>query len=174
METQGVVGSISFGNSIGIKDFDNVYKRFVVLGVNIKEDKKYEKTLVKPKMKGETKMERIYYYYYRDAKNRPIVTVCLIKGENGIGRGMAICSPDDNPLKADGRKYARNRAYRAYWYKEVDDYIREDAAFDVLMESNYQLSNSDFANMGIPKIHYNPELTDFEEKLLSKASGREI
>lgn len=53
---------------------------------------------------------KTYFYYERDRKNRPIVTVCLIKDGDMVGRGIAICSDKDIPCKKVGRAIAFERA----------------------------------------------------------------
>ena len=58
-----------------------------------------------------------YYYYLRDEQKRPIVTVCLIKHNGIINRGVAICSKQDNPVKKIGRNVSYGRAYRAFFTK---------------------------------------------------------
>ena len=63
------------------------------------------------------------YYYFRDNKNRPIVTVCLVKDELGqVHRGMAICSLSDNPVKSKGRNIAKGRALKAL-FKQVNSEV---------------------------------------------------
>jgi hypothetical protein len=59
------------------------------------------------------------YYYLRNNKNQPVVTVCLIV-ENGyiMARGIAICSKQDMPCKSIGRAIAQTRANHALHSKE--------------------------------------------------------
>jgi hypothetical protein len=56
------------------------------------------------------------FYYYRDDKGRPLVTVCeLFTLTNELmGTGIAICSPKDEPNKRVGRAIARQRAFHAF------------------------------------------------------------
>lgn len=59
---------------------------------------------------------RPVYYYFRDKKKQPIVTVCLLvdmKTREVVSRGVAICSPLDHPTKRIGRGVAYGRALRA-------------------------------------------------------------
>lgn len=64
----------------------------------------------------------IKFYYVRDEKNAPIMTICLIvldKEEDyeykgcSYARGIAMCSPKDNPNKKIGRNIAFERAITA-------------------------------------------------------------
>lgn len=57
-----------------------------------------------------------WFYYYRDSQRRPVVTVCLLEKDDLYYRGVAICSLDDQPVKARGRAIAWLRAVRALKY----------------------------------------------------------
>lgn len=42
----------------------------------------------------------IRYFYFRDDRRRPVITLCRVINENGlVGYGWAICGPKDNPHK---------------------------------------------------------------------------
>lgn len=59
---------------------------------------------------------RPVYYYFRDKKKQPLITVCLLvdmKTREVVSRGVAICSPLDHPTKRIGRGLAYGRALRA-------------------------------------------------------------
>lgn len=44
----------------------------------------------------------VRFYYYRDEKKRPLVTLCKVKHDDGrIGYGWAVCSASDNCHKRD-------------------------------------------------------------------------
>ena len=65
-----------------------------------------------------------FFYYIRNANNEPIITVCLLlaKLDNGLHswfRGIAICSPMDQPNKKIGRSIASGRAKSA-WERSCD------------------------------------------------------
>ncbi|MHA2068898.1 MAG: hypothetical protein ACXABY_31435 [Candidatus Thorarchaeota archaeon] len=50
-------------------------------------------------------------FYYIRSNGEPTVTVCLLKRDDGNwARGVAVCSPLDNPMKKLGRSLAENRA----------------------------------------------------------------
>lgn len=50
------------------------------------------------------------YYYVRDGKNRPMITVAVEPdGNGGVNRGVAICSDKDNPSKQLGKIIAAGR-----------------------------------------------------------------
>lgn len=56
---------------------------------------------------------RVLFYYIRDSRRRPVVTVCLVVVDGWRSRGMAICGFRDNPIKAVGRALAIRRATKA-------------------------------------------------------------
>ena len=58
--------------------------------------------------------DRLTYFYMRDDKNRPVVTVCRFYHNRAFYYGWSICSALDNPNKATGRNIARARALRAF------------------------------------------------------------
>jgi hypothetical protein len=65
-------------------------------------------------------MEKLspYFYYERDAQNRPIITNCLMMDNDGVvSRGLAVCSPKDSPSKKLGRALARKRCQKAMMHK---------------------------------------------------------
>lgn len=58
-------------------------------------------------------VERPIFYYLRNVKNQPLITVCLIKyKEWGYSRGVSICSPSDQFDRQSGQYYAFERADR--------------------------------------------------------------
>lgn len=93
---------------------------------------------------------REYFYYLRDGRKRPVVTVCLLElarhtkkngtvvvsdsGDAVIVRGVAICSNSDDPCMKTGRNIAKGRALKAFVRKESGDLVTRDEAKDVLNE----------------------------------------
>ena len=73
-------------------------------------------------------MGKIYFYYLRDQiDKRPLVTVCLRQGEGSrFYRGVAICSPKDNPCKKTGRAIASGRCQQAIEHELPGDRIFRD------------------------------------------------
>jgi hypothetical protein len=69
----------------------------------------------------------VAFYYLRDDKNRPHVTVCVIPAGRGrFVRGIAICSPRDQFSKKIGRAIAFGRAQKTVhetrsWSKKPPD-----------------------------------------------------
>ena len=107
-------------------------------------------------------MEKTKYYYYRDAKNRPVVTVCLIQANGDVTRGVAIYSLLDNPCKKTGRKISRDRAIYAMKTKENNcDIDRADA--HLVLSSVIEGSGGLF---GWSKSAFNPYLTHLENKII--------
>ena len=102
------------------------------------------------------------YYYIRDEKNRPIITVCLIKIADDIGRGIAICSNQDIPCKKVGRSIAKTRAVYAL---AIEKDSCEIGRWDL---ENIQLAAENFGFNGYFKSYYEPELTEYEQKLFKE------
>lgn len=73
----------------------------------------------------------IKYKYCRDRDNRPLITVCEI---DGLFRGVAICSPADNPCKAEGRLRAYQRAMAAAYSSKNQKPISRLEALQVLQD----------------------------------------
>lgn len=103
--------------------------------------------------------ERIYYG--RDDDNRPIVTVCLLEGDFGFARGVAACSPMDNPCKRTGRKIAKERARYAVMNKSQNCVV---SSMKGLLA--FSRAGMDAADFNWTKSAYNPALTNFETKLI--------
>ena len=74
----------------------------------------------------------IKYRYCRDNQNRPLITVCETYVDGKRLRGIAICSPLDNPCKSDGRKIAFKRARAAGFRNENGQPIFRGEALQVL------------------------------------------
>ena len=98
-------------------------------------------------------MEKTKYYYHRDYKNRPMVTVCLLQANGDITRGTAICSDMDNPCKKTGRKISRDRAVYAM-KKKVDS---------CEINKNAYVSGGCIGGF---KSEFNPLLTDHENTII--------
>jgi len=118
-------------------------------------------------------MEKIWdekYYYIRDEQNRPIITVCLIRVDFEISRGIAICSDLDQPCKKIGRAIAKTRALYAL-AKEKNSCEMGRWNF-----RNVQSANNEFVDgfiLPTTKSTYNPKLTDYEMKLF-KTKNEEL
>ena len=99
------------------------------------------------------------YYYVRDGKNRPIITVCLAQSVNGrIGRGVAICSDKDQPCKKIGRAIAKTRAIYALNTQCNCCKINRWEFLTIAIHSQIWLITKH-------KSIYNPKLTEYEQKL---------
>ena len=102
-----------------------------------------------------------YYYYLRDYKNRPLITVCLLKQNGDVARGVAICSEKDNPNKSVGRNIARGRAVQAIKRGATNfDMVRYEA-ITVLGRTKTLSGEFDFS-----KSAFNPLLTPLELKMV--------
>jgi hypothetical protein len=108
------------------------------------------------------------YYYFRDFRNRPWITVCLLwnikDGKPYIeGRGLSICSIRDNLCKETGRNLALERAALAIICKDDSEEITEfrDSVQDTILLCDLPIEI-------VYKSEYEPELTDYENRLISK------
>lgn len=112
---------------------------------------------------------QFYYYYIRDDNNKPLITVCLLKGKNGIAKGIAICSPNDNPEKAKGKDEARKRAVKSYLGKRTGDFIRSNRALETIDTCKGYLYEKMY---NLPKVWFNPELSNYEKRILRKSNAK--
>jgi len=104
-----------------------------------------------------------FYYYARDNKNRPVVTVCLLQDDGNVARGVAICSLKDGPNKAEGRKIARKRASAALHSKGRCDCGKVERSEPVDI---FWGVSCPFPHHLLRKAVFNPELTEFEREIL--------
>ena len=80
----------------------------------------------------EDDMESIKFEILRDAEKKPTVTICTIRSNGDIGRGVAIRSLKDNPVKKIGRETAYGRAKKALYRKETTMPVyRKEAIFSI-------------------------------------------
>jgi hypothetical protein len=100
--------------------------------------------------------KRIVYYYIRDIKKRPIITVCLIENFDGQWcRGISICSKHDNPVKKIGRVKAYGRARQAMVKKMNIKKLKNKNDFE------YYSSYSILLNENEHKIVYKKVISKF-------------
>ncbi len=124
-------------------------------------------------MSENKKVVRPYFYYVRDALNRPVITVCLMMPWDGAWvRGVAICSEKDQVVKRTGRLKAFGRAQSAMLNRVNAEPIQRRNQY---IKQNLPSAVTDFflntfsSEGGITyKSMYNPHLTEFEKKLTSR------
>ena len=116
-----------------------------------------------------------WYYYYRNGRREPLITVCLLKDGDTVARGISICSPSEFPSKKDGRKKAYSNARRALGTKRTSMLInREEARFTVCNVNctGDKIDILEFDSNGFcvngHKSYFNPKLSIFETRLVSK------
>jgi len=141
------------------------------------------------------KQEKFYYYYLRDPVNEehespkgmikgkplgfPRISICIgVKdygdGELVVARGISICSFSQEKIKMSkerGRKKAKGMVVKAFKRKINNEEIIRFEAFDVIdyiyAKSTYDfLSPIDLSKFFEYRSNYQPELTDFEKKLV--------
>ena len=109
------------------------------------------------------------FYYIRDEEERPIITVCIYKNIflGTVSKGTAICSEQDIPNKKIGRAIAGGRAKKAALNLGSSGLVKRNDVADEL-HAHFSMP------MGrIYKSCFNPELTEYEEKLISKRFSTE-
>lgn len=111
---------------------------------------------------------RELYYYLRDPKNRPVVTVCLLIDGTQIARGVAICSNRDVPYKKRGRGIAKARALYALALRGSPDVGSSIPGLRINRREAISRFNDidDLAYLRF-KSWRNPPLEPFEQRLLS-------
>ena len=117
---------------------------------------------------------RKFYYYFRDEKLRPLITVCLLENDGKFHRGIAICSPRDFPRKAEGRNIALGRARQAQKKGKTDINsvsTRDETIFVFSLVDN--LEHFPFEEVtdkyaAVYKSSFYVKLTDFEKVLMTK------
>ena len=110
------------------------------------------------------------FYYIRDKQNRPIITVCIIYSGGYVSRGIALCSPNDNPCKKRGRGKAYSRALKALNYEGSYGRIQREEVKEhekLLKENGIKPGFLGY----LLKVDFDPKITEFEWNLL--ALGRE-
>ena len=121
------------------------------------------------------------FYYLRDEHNRPIVTVCLMYIEGYVSRGIALCSPKDNPCKKIGRGIAYNRASKAIAYNQgllngrCSSLIRRKEVkkhVELLEKEGIEHISLPYFYDNLGKIYFDPQLTACERKIFLKMQAR--
>jgi len=114
------------------------------------------------------KIKREGYYYGRDQHRRPLVTVCILEdANNNVGRGIAICSPADNPSKSAGRTLARDRAEKAIWAERMVGFSIDRT------EAHHVMQSVDGVLYFLHKSYYNPDLLSIEKRILKRENHHE-
>lgn len=80
-----------------------------------------------------TKYEK-RFYTLGDSEGKPLVTVCIMNNaaRTKFARGVAICGPDENPIKTKGKNMAYGRAIEAINSHLTTDVIRRSEAMKQL------------------------------------------
>lgn len=92
-------------------------------------------------------------YYLRNADNQPKTAVAIYTDNLGlIARGVSICSPKDQFVKAEGKALSKARALKALNKEKSFGKIRREG---MLIDEAFKF-----------KCEFMPVLTDFEKELL--------
>jgi len=112
------------------------------------------------------------FYYIRDIERKPIITVCLIREGDEIGKGIAICSQDDIPEREVGREWAEYYADLALERKTNSEYTSKEGALitveNAMCAMTHELSIPvyfDFDDEFCQSL-YNPTLSRREMRML--------
>ena len=115
------------------------------------------------------------FYYIRDIERKPIITVCLKKIDDMIGKGIAICSKNDNPQKEIGREWSEYYADLALDRKTDSEYTTKESALQTVRKAldamTYELNTATggYEDDGLEEVClslYNPLLSSREKKML--------
>jgi len=111
----------------------------------------------------------IFYYVREPGTNQPIGCVCLVRDESATyGRGVSICSADDQFSKKTGRELAQRRAIHAVRGKRTSlpmRWLRKP--YSATWERVNKMLDVLRAAEGDNKCEYDPVLTVFEAELVS-------
>ena len=115
--------------------------------------------------------EMVKFYYFRDEKNRPRITRCIIRDEFGnIGIGTAICSKQDNPNKKTGKGISLGRAIKTLKNNSSYSPVSRDKAnmviYEVMNNINEFVSLA-WKGLFIPKYQYGSYLSEYEKQLIN-------
>ena len=92
-------------------------------------------------------------YYIRNADNQPKTAVAIFVNDLGnMARGVSICSPKDQFVKAEGKALSKARALKAMAKKASFGKIRREG---MLIDDKFNY-----------KCEFMPNLTSFEKDLL--------
>lgn len=118
------------------------------------------------------------YYYLRDREGKLVITVCLLKDNGVVARGMALCSELDEFDTEIGKTIARGRAYQVLnpkdWARKnriarEDGYsrpiMRQEAINLVWRVGDEAVKDANFMDFRYKAVK-NPVLTPLEQKLI--------
>lgn len=107
-----------------------------------------------------------WYYYLRDDKNRPVITVCIIENDGKYYRGISICSDKDQVIKRAGRNRSRGRALKAIHSTDDCEPIKRDEATIVFKHTSLVEGRDKYTDFPEYKVCPSTNLTSFEQKLI--------
>ena len=123
-----------------------------------------------------------YTHYIPDdltINGKPAVTVALLfdpKEPTMIARGIAICSPQENSIKKEGRIRAVGRALRAWNKKDIGPLFVHPRAISVIREVYIPENNSSVFGGGFGvethKYMWQPVPSRYEEKIIHNTIAR--
>jgi len=145
--------------------FESIYNRELIK--NLTDKLKYQLLKFKEQIEFKRNKEFLYrnkiirrFYYFRDDKRLPKITVCVIYDpkQKMYHRGIAIRNETDIIDKEEGRDIAEKRAVDALLNAKTMHKINRSCIFEI-MEEEFKY-----------KSDYNVSLTIFEKKLFKEKS----
>ena len=100
-------------------------------------------------------MKSINYYIRKD--NHPVTAITVLKHENKIARGVAVCNECDQFVKAYGRELSKDRAIKAFNNEKSFGKIRQE----ILVDKKHLF-----------KCEFMPVLTNYEIELLTDPADK--
>ncbi len=95
-------------------------------------------------------MKSINYYIRKG--NHPVTAITVLKNEDVLARGVAVCNKCDQFVKSYGRELSKDRAIKAFNNEKSFGKIRQK----ILVDKKHLF-----------KCEFMPELTEYEVELLT-------
>lgn len=114
------------------------------------------------------------FYTLSDKNGRPLVTVCIMSTPKSkwFARGVAICSPTENPRKTKGRDKAYGRAIEAIHNRCSDMVVRRpEALYQLGKVGAFKGDLKKLTNCKSTFFDREKHLTSIEKKMLGLAEA---
>lgn len=106
-----------------------------------------------------------YYYYFRNGKRQPVITICLLISKSGdTARGISICSTRDIISKRIGRIKAFGMAKKALVKRTNSESIKRQETQEIINTLDDVFYN-DIPIFTFRSV-FNPVLTEYEKVLI--------
>jgi hypothetical protein len=120
-------------------------------------------TLQRREVEQRNLTELLYYVNGFSEDGSRACVVLLMNPAGGVeARGVSVCSPQDNFVKATGRLIARGRALRAVKRRSNSKYIKPYAGDEGSLNDTLGILSGSFECLS----EYLPKLTEYEQERL--------